>query len=1415
MANRTYNRRPYSVTTYRDDLPQETFANFTQFTGLNTNKNYTTIDQNSFADVNNMYVDQNNQLSTRPPLKSILVGGLQATDKILEIVKINNLLIYHYQREGSGYYLGFTMKGKWYPLAVGSDVKVMWFDDKYVIFQPNSISAFAYDYEKDDIVLYTADKLVYEPITKIVYGGNIDELGQTAEAPNIFTTVSVTRYIFDRLVETDQRELVGKNVTFTLPNVVDANGDLIEFSLTWVANNDTVFIEPLGVIQADEIQASSVGTFLAYKNSDNNFCYYSINGDVFLQISLPEVGTATKAFRISDTGDCIVYVPRTDGSTEDFHIYVVLVNAENVGAWSTLTVDFTQNCEMNAYYENQNLSTNFVSTKITVNSLGVPSNYKTKFVLAVNDVNHAVLLIGCNITKEDWANNTRTYSETGTKVNVSQSGECLITLSTVNGLITATHYVEAPTDFLINFCYGRLSVQNNHSVLLLLRIDETATTRLQHRFFHFNENFVPFFMIYGSNSSSTGNNSTSIILYTGTSYRTITVSDLNTDNVSVYNSDLAFILVPENEGLPSFKSRFFDAMGYSDISVCDGIVNFTGRFAYNSDYDPALYVYKFTFSSDNGTAFDQDVERGTYPIYVDNAVSSFSVINNNTSVYHRLDYYNEVYLTEKYFYNGTPIDLLNIGNVLPIYVSEDTFYIQRISDNRLFTNNYTGQISVDYRGEGKIVYHYPELTENFVTPVITLKNKLYWASLRDGKVYFPDIDVVSFEDEPTALVVFNQTSLGVFLEDKVYELQYNDMLYYLYPTKLQLGNKRGSDVLLNYDGQSIFVTTLKGLSSLNYQDFVQSTEQVYTYLTENIMDDYDAYYGSPIKLYQYKDWLFMYRTDINYIFVFDVRTASWWKWANFAPIQQIVYDDDKLEVLANERLYNYDFKSDDFRDDIDNVIPWTFTSQKMHFGYPSNYKHIRSLTVFNSQELESLRYKMAFKNYRNLFNSKSDDTVEYEINLVQDVKKRWVQDLIESEEQTGVAITGKDTLNNAKVSVLVESKNLFDYNSKNINETTKIANGFRITGYSCSEDPANNPYFKSGVSYTISYKSKTVGQSPNTALFGKVAIYNFTKGKFLYLPIESGTTFTIPDEDNGDLIGYVLYGSSIAPVSENYAEITNIQIEQGTEATEYTPYVTDGTSVNVTACGRNVLYTADGTVQNGDYVVSANNGEITFTRGETYVGIWKISNEIGWSTTGNYINDWKDETVYGGSAPLVLSWSYEGNIDRTGSELYPRIVPIYKDGTANDQIQVFARNSITLEAKPIAAIALFMSDTTPDGWKIKVQLSKTATPYTPYTGAAYPATVGQSVEITQFKGTTTIFSDTNGVLLTTKFVSEQWHEEKEATNEETLTPMIKRVNFIKTNAFQFTFSNDATDPDPKPFITSNIAIKYRITERLR
>ena len=370
-------------------------------------------------------------------------------------------------------------------------------------------------------------------------------------------------------------------------------------------------------------------------------------------------------------------------------------------------------------------------------------------------------------------------------------------------------------------------------------------------------------------------------------------------------------------------------------------------------------------------------------------------------------------------------------------------------------------------------------------------------------------------------------------------------------------------------------------------------------------------------------------------------------------------------------------------------------------------------------------------------------------NLAEGVNEA-LSDIPLAPEQTGAAITGKDTLNNAKVSVQVGSKNLFDYNSKNINGTTKIANGFRTTDYSCSEDPANNPYFKSGVSYTISYKSKTVGQGDNTTLFGKVAIYNFTKGKFLYLPIESGTTFTIPNEDNGDVIGYVLYGSNIVPVSENYAEITNIQLEIGEVATEYTPYVAEGTSVNVTACGGN-LFDLNANPEVGTASVIA--------RAEDSITIKQPDANGNWRFAGFLLPN----TIVGKTITLSGTWTASGNNVACMRVLWFNDAGFGK-GAASCETFVSGQSATGVVIPPPEdatklCLCLYTNteatgvtaDDTVIFTNIQLEIGGEAMEYAQYESETYPATVGQSVEIVQYDKITNVFTDNAGVTVSAAF----------------------------------------------------------------
>lgn len=69
MARRTYNREPLSFSTNSRDYAQQSIWSQAQFKGLCDDKNDSTIDQLTFTSVNNLLVDDDGLLISRPPLK--------------------------------------------------------------------------------------------------------------------------------------------------------------------------------------------------------------------------------------------------------------------------------------------------------------------------------------------------------------------------------------------------------------------------------------------------------------------------------------------------------------------------------------------------------------------------------------------------------------------------------------------------------------------------------------------------------------------------------------------------------------------------------------------------------------------------------------------------------------------------------------------------------------------------------------------------------------------------------------------------------------------------------------------------------------------------------------------------------------------------------------------------------------------------------------------------------------------------------------------------------------------------------------------------------------------------------------------------------------------------------------------------
>lgn len=309
----------------------EKYDNFVEFHGLCTNKNYVGIDQRTFSEVENMYVDQNNELSTRPTVKQILVFDSKYV--ILDIVKINERVFYHVQdTEDDKYYVLFeyTFEGSknLKTLEASEKVHVCWFNSGYAVFTENNIYSIRFD--KDDYPLvFQGSGAVYAPITKIVSGTETVE----NESPNLFTSSYVTRYLFEYGKDTIHSDIVGEKVDVTI-------GDTTYHDIVFQEYNDKVFYKRFGTITDVDViisRQNSAGTniFVAYKYDTLEY-YISINGAIFLKDNFPELATANQIPVLSDDANTVYIIGDVTYDEGELYYYVNLYSKSTI----TTTSDY-------------------------------------------------------------------------------------------------------------------------------------------------------------------------------------------------------------------------------------------------------------------------------------------------------------------------------------------------------------------------------------------------------------------------------------------------------------------------------------------------------------------------------------------------------------------------------------------------------------------------------------------------------------------------------------------------------------------------------------------------------------------------------------------------------------------------------------------------------------------------------------------------------------------------------------------------------------------------------------------------------------------------------------------------------------------------------------------------------------------
>lgn len=346
--------------------------------------------------------------------------------------------------------------------------------------------------------------------------------------------------------------------------------------------------------------------------------------------------------------------------------------------------------------------------------------------------------------------------------------------------------------------------------------------------------------------------------------------------------------------------------------------------------------------------------------------------------------------------------------------------------------------------------------------------------------------------------------------------------------------------------------------------------------------------------------------------------------------------------------------------------------------------------------------------------------------------------------ETSNIVTCEGTIEGKSLTLPVASKNLFTTAYKSYSQygvyTADGTNGFTLASSASNTVPEVEFTFTPKVGrYTISFNATCVN-SPDTS-FRPNELLTFEDGKVTGVYKMGGDqtaqshSYTFTKKMDGSSLRLAFYASVVSTSFSNYSmKIENIQFEIGEVATEYTPYVTDGTSVNVTACGKNLLsypYNyGDDFTQNGVTFTVNSDTSITVSGTPTAYAGYVLSN------MSPLIFDEMTFGVLGESENIVVQVGLYNSDKEFIDNVNNPLTKIYTFVRANFPSAVYYTFSIKRLTDNIAV----------SGTLYPMVVKGSALPsYEPYKEQTYSTEVGESVEILQYDKITNVFTDNAGV----------------------------------------------------------------------
>lgn len=364
-----------------------------------------------------------------------------------------------------------------------------------------------------------------------------------------------------------------------------------------------------------------------------------------------------------------------------------------------------------------------------------------------------------------------------------------------------------------------------------------------------------------------------------------------------------------------------------------------------------------------------------------------------------------------------PLLVYNAGTKIYTIDGTNVYYYY---DNKILSNNFDGEINLkEYVGTG---YNYllPEYVADLEATYLSKDKTLYISEARydeDGNFlwYLPKRRMQEMDYEITNIHPISTTEMAIFMRDAIWYSSYDQSsdVHRYYKSKLQVGLMKGSEVITSIDGKAIIFPSDRGLVALTYQDFVASTEQTLSYLSDNIYTIFKEYVKEPVKLTAYSFWIVCYKQTSKQFYLYDLRSASWWLFELPYIPTKLYNTQDEIRALCDNKICWFNKSDNDYYDfeetrkmneyglydDATLYIDWFITSQKLYLGAINYVKHIVNMTfnfVLDHITLDDAEEKPSFvliaRNYRKKFNfgnnNQEGQTIQYTVDLVRTYVQR-------------------------------------------------------------------------------------------------------------------------------------------------------------------------------------------------------------------------------------------------------------------------------------------------------------------------------------------------------------------------------------------------------------------------------------------